>query len=173
MQEIIIGLVVALDVVALYLLLPDVKQRFLLSTWTALLHMVFPIIGFTLGSWMVHILLHWSHLVSSILLFLIGLQLILSTRNRQTFTIPITILAITASLDTFSVSISFGMLNLQKYLFIFSAGLWTFFLSYLSLYIAKSRLKFKGDALKWIAGIALIIFSIQSLIHFSNIFHIE
>lgn len=168
MQEILTGLIVALDVVALYLLLPDVKQRFLLSMWTALLHMIFPVIGFTLGSWMVHILLQWSNLVSSILLFLIGLQLILSTKNRQTIAIPITILAITASLDTFSVSISFGMLNLQKHLFIFSAGAWTFVLSYISLYIAKSHLKIKGDALKWIAGLSLIIISIYSFI-----FHIE
>ena len=164
MQEILTGLIVALDVVALYLLLPDVKQRFLLSVWTAFLHMIFPIIGFTLGSWMVHILLQWSNLVSSILLFSIGLQLILSTKNRQTMAIPITILAITARLDTFSVSISFGMLNLQKYLFIISAGVWTFVLSYISLYIAKSRLKIKGDALKWIAGLALIIISIYSFI---------
>ncbi|PYF07530.1 manganese efflux pump [Ureibacillus chungkukjangi] len=164
MQEIITGLIVALDVVALYLLLPDVKQRFLLSFWTALLHMVFPIIGFTLGSWMVHILLQWSNLVSSILLFSIGLQLILSTKNRQTIAIPIAILAITASLDTFSVSISFGMLNLQKYLFIISAGIWTFVLSYISLYIAKSRLRIKGDALKWIAGLALVGISIYSFI---------
>lgn len=162
------GLIVALDVVALYLLLPDVKQRFLLSIWTALLHMIFPIVGFTVGSWMVSILLQWSNLVSSILLFSIGLQLILSTRNRQTIAIPITILAITASLDTFSVSISFGMLNLQKYLFIFSAGLWTFMLSYISLYIAKKRLKFKGDGLKWLAGSALIIIGIYSFIY-----HIE
>lgn len=168
MQEILTGLIVALDVVALYLLLPDVKQRFLLSLWTALLHMIFPIIGFTVGSWMVHILLQWSNLVSSILLFSIGLQLILSTRNRQTIVIPITILAITASLDTFSVSISFGMLNLQKYLFILSAGLWTFALSYISLYLAKSRLKIKGDALKWIAGMALIIIGIYTFIY-----HIE
>ncbi|MDI7740897.1 manganese efflux pump [Lysinibacillus fusiformis] len=168
MQEILTGLIVALDVVALYLLLPDVKQRFLLSMWTALLHMIFPVIGFTLGNWMVHILLHWSNLVSSILLFSIGLQLILSTRNRQTIAIPITILAITASLDTFSVSISFGMLNLDKYLFIISAGVWTFVLSYISLYIARSHLKIKGDALKWIAGIALIIISIYTFIY-----HIE
>lgn len=165
MQEILIGLIVALDVVALYLLLPDVKQRFVLSFWTALLHMVFPIIGFTLGNWMVHILLQWSNLISSILLFFIGLQLILSTKNRQTIAIPLAILATTASLDTFSVSISFGMLNLQKYLFICSAGIWTFVLSYVSLQIARRRLSFKGDALKWIAGISLIVFSLYTFIN--------
>lgn len=162
MQEILTGLIVALDVVALYLLLPDVKQRFILSLWTAILHMIFPIIGFTLGRWMVHILLQWSNLISSILLFSIGLQLILSTKNRQIMAIPISILAVTASLDTFSVSISFGMLNLQKFLFIFSAGLWTFVLSYISLQLARSRFSIKGDSLKWIAGLSLIVISIYT-----------
>lgn len=164
MQEILTGLIVALDVVALYLLLPDVKQRFILSVWTALLHMIFPIIGFSLGTWMLSVLLQWSNLISSILLFSIGLQLILSSRNRQTIAIPLAILAITASLDTFSVSISFGMLNLQKTLFILSAGIWTFVLSYISLYLAKSSFRVKGEPLKWIAGIALIAIGIYTFI---------
>ena len=166
LQEIVTGFIVALDVVALYLLLPAVKQRFLLALWTAILHMAFPIIGFTLGNWMVKILLQWSTLISSILLFCIGLQLILSTRNRKAITIPITILAITASLDTFSVSISFGMLNLQKYLFIISAGVWTFILSYLSLTVARSRFSIRGDFLKWIAGIALILLGAYTFINY-------
>ncbi|PKC51965.1 phosphotyrosine protein phosphatases I, partial [Rhizophagus irregularis] len=62
--------------------------------------------------------MQWSNLISSTLLFFIGLHLILSTQNRQIKPIPVPILAVSASLDTFSVSISFGMLNLQKYLFI-------------------------------------------------------
>nr|WP_106783515.1 manganese efflux pump [Lysinibacillus timonensis] len=165
MQEILIGLIVALDVVALYLLLPTVKKRFLLAIWTALLHMIFPIIGFTLGNLMVQILTEWSNIISSILLFFIGLHLILSTQDRQIKPIPVSILAISASLDTFSVSISFGMLNLQKYLFIVSAGIWTFFLSYISLTLARrGHRSFKGNSLKWVAGLALILFSIYSFI---------
>ncbi|RKQ17782.1 manganese efflux pump MntP family protein [Ureibacillus endophyticus] len=165
MQEILTGLIVALDVVALYLLLPDVKKRFLLSLWTAILHMIFPIIGYNLGNWMLSILTQWSNLISSILLFFIGLQLILSTKNRQVIAIPLVILAITASLDTFSVSISFGMLNLQKHLFIMSAGIWTFVLSYISLYLAKSHFPIKGAILKWIAGISLLTISILTFIN--------
>ncbi|SOB90007.1 putative Mn2+ efflux pump MntP [Ureibacillus xyleni] len=165
MQEILTGLIVALDVVALYLLLPDVKRRLLLSLWTAILHMIFPIIGYTLGNWMLTLLTHWSNIISSVLLFFIGLQLILSTKNRQVIAIPIVILAITASLDTFSVSISFGMLNLQKHLFIMSAGIWTFVLSYISLHLAKSHIPLKGDVLKWIAGISLLTISILTFIN--------
>ena len=169
MQEIITGLIVALDVVALYLLLPNVKQRFILSLWTALLHMLFPIIGFSLGTLMVQVLLQWSNLISSILLFFIGLQLIMSTKNQGAIAIPVMILAITASLDTFSVSVSFGMLNLHKYLFVFSAGIWTFILSYLSLQLARTSKKIKVNGLKWIAGVSIILMSIFTLIqNFDN-----
>lgn len=164
LQEIFIGLIMALDVVALYLLLPDVKSRFFLSLWTAILHMVFPIIGYSIGHWMLQILMQWANLISSILLFGIGLQLILSTKNRDIMSIPLIILSLTASLDTFSVSVSFGMLNLQKHLFIISAGVWTFILSYISLQLAKSKLPLKGDPLKWFAGISLITIGIYTFI---------
>ncbi|MBB5149993.1 MULTISPECIES: manganese efflux pump MntP [Ureibacillus] len=162
MQEIFSGLIVSLDVVALYLLITDVKSRFLLSMWTAILHMIFPVIGFTLGNWMLQIFMQWSNIVSSILLFFIGLQIILSSKNGHR-TLPIGLLAITASLDTFSVSISFGMLNLQKYYFILSAGIWTFILSYIALHIAKAGILFKGTPFKWIAGLSLITISVYTL----------
>ncbi len=162
MQEIFSGLIVSLDVVALYLLITDVKSRFLLSMWTAILHMIFPVIGFTLGNWMLQIFMQWSNIVSSILLFFIGLQIILSSKNGHR-TLPIGLLAITVSLDTFSVSISFGMLNLQKYYFILSAGIWTFILSYIALHIAKAGILFKGTPFKWIAGLSLITISVYTL----------
>lgn len=163
-REIFTGFIVALDVVALYLLMPGVKNRFLLSLWTAILHVIFPIIGYSIGHWMLQVLMQWANLISSILLFCIGLQLILSTKNRNIISIPLFVLSITASLDTFSVSVSFGMLNLQKYLFIISAGIWTFILSYISLRLANSKLPLKGDPLKWFAGLSLITISIYIFI---------
>lgn len=162
MQELISGLIVSLDVAALYLLIPNVTSRFLLSMWTAILHMIFPVIGFSLGNWMLHFISHWSNIVSSCLLFFIGLQFILSSKNPH-FSIPIGLLAITSSLDTFSVSISFGMLNLQKYYFILSSGIWTFIMSYLALHAAKAGIPIKNAPFKWIAGLSLITISIYTL----------
>ncbi|MED3764161.1 manganese efflux pump MntP family protein [Ureibacillus terrenus] len=162
MQEIVSGLIVSLDVAALYLLVTEVKSRFLLSMWTAILHMVFPVIGFSLGNWMLHILLQWSGIVSSGLLFFIGLQILLSSKNPK-YSVPIGLLAVTASLDTFSVSISFGMLNLQKYYFILSSGIWTFIMSYLALHAAKTGIPIKNAPFKWIAGLSLITISIYTL----------
>ncbi|MEO4054062.1 manganese efflux pump [Solibacillus sp. CAU 1738] len=162
MQEIIMGIVMSFDVVALYLLLPNVSQRFLLSLWTAILHMLFPLIGFQFGSWIGMIITEWAGYISAILLFGIGLQLLLSTKNQHFSYIPLPILAIMSSLDTFSVSVSFGMLNLQMYLFILSAGIATFLLSYAALVIAK-RTFFNGNVFKVVAGILLLCMSVLAL----------
>lgn len=160
MQEIIAGFITVIDVVALFLLLPIVKKRFLLALWTGSLHMFFPLIGFQLGSWAMLYFLDWAKVLSSILLFLVGLQILLSAKKRQVPSIPPALLAITASIDTFSVSVSFGMLNLNTYLFVVSAGLGAFFLSYLSLLIAKKTRAYNGRILNVIAGVALITISI-------------
>lgn len=163
MQEIIIGLIMALDVVTIYVLLPNVKRKFLLSFWTSFLHMLFPLIGFLIGTFIIQILLQWSYLISSILLFLIGLNFLLSSNNRQVISIPLSILAISTSLDTFSVSISFGMLNLRMELFILSAGISTFILSYIALMIAGKNVSTKGNIFRKIIGFSLIAISLYTL----------
>lgn len=163
-QEIVAGLVTVLDVVALYLLLPAVKQRFLLALWTGVLHMALPLIGFQLGDWAVSILLEWGEKISSILLFLIGLHILFSSQKRQISTLHPAILAFTASIDAFSVSVSFGMLNLHKYLFIFTAGIGSFLLSYISLTIARKTSSYRGTSINIIAGLSLITISIFTMI---------
>lgn len=157
------GIVMSFDVVALYLLMPNVSQRFLLSLWTAILHMLFPLIGFHFGSWVGNFITEWSGYISSILLFCIGLQLLLSTKNQQIQYVSLPFLAIMTSLDTFSVSVSFGMLNLQMYLFILSAGIATFLLSYAALVISKKSF-LNGGVFKFMAGIILIGMSILAIL---------
>lgn len=153
----------AFDVVALFLLIPKVSSKLLLAIWTAFLHMLFPLIGFQFGEWLTLFLADWANLLSSILLFCVGLQFLLSSRNKDFPSIPLPILAIAASLDTFSVSLSFGMLNLQKNLFILSAGIGTFLLSYSALLIAERTQAIQGYIFKWIAGLTLITISLLTL----------
>lgn len=163
LEEIIMGMVMSFDVVALYLLMPNVSQRFLLSLWTAILHMLFPLIGFYFGSWVGNMVTEWSGYISAILLFCIGLQLLLSSKDQRIPYISLPFLAVMTSLDTFSVSVSFGMLNLQEYLFILSAGIATFILSYVALVISK-RSFLNGSIFKIIAGIILIGMSILAVL---------
>lgn len=164
LQEIIVGIILALDVVALYILLPAVSQRFLLSVWTAFWHMLFPLLGFKLGSWVSIFMAEWASYLSAILLFCIALQLLLSSKNQHVPQLALPILAIMASIDSFSASVSFGMLNLEKYLFILSAGFGTFLLSYIALIVAKTSI-FNSQIFKMIAGILLLIISVVILLN--------
>lgn len=153
----------AFDVVALYLLVPKVSSKLLLAIWTAFLHALFPLIGFQFGEWLTLLFTEWTNIISSILLFCVGLQFLLSSKNKDFPPIPLPLLAILASFDTFSVSLSFGMLSLQKNLFILSAGVGTFLFSYAALVIAERTHVIQGYFFKWVAGITLITISIISI----------
>ncbi|MBG9454738.1 membrane protein [Lysinibacillus sphaericus] len=157
MQGILAGIITSVDVIGLYVLLPNVKYRFFLSVWTAALHMLFPLLGFELGSYLMRFLLEWGQWISSILLFCMGLHLLLFSRKDEKVTISPILLAVTASLDTFSVSVSFGMLNLEKMVFIISAGVSALICSYGSLVIARKSQTLLGNKFQIITGIFFII----------------
>ncbi|MEQ6356148.1 manganese efflux pump [Lysinibacillus sp. M3] len=157
MQGILAGIITSVDVIGLYVLLPNVKYRFFLSVWTAALHMLFPLLGFELGSYLMRFLLEWGQWISSILLFCMGIHLLLFSRKDEKVTISPILLAVTASLDTFSVSVSFGMLNLEKMVFIISAGVSALICSYGSLVIARKSQTLLGNKFQIITGIFFII----------------
>lgn len=163
MQEIIAGIILALDIVGLYVLLPNVSQRFLLSLWTAIWHVVFPLIGLQLGHIVSHIFTTWATYISAILLFCIGLQLLLSAKSSDIPKKALPLLALIVSIDSFSASVSFGMLNLDKNLFLMSVGSSAFLLSYIALYAAKFSF-LNGRFFKTIAGLLLLMMSIMILL---------
>jgi putative Mn2+ efflux pump MntP len=86
-----------------------------------------------------------------------GLHLLLFSRRNERVTISPILLAVTASLDAFSVSVSFGMLNLEKTVFILSAGLSALICSYGSLVIAHRSQVLLGNKFKIITGVFFII----------------
>jgi len=163
LQGILAGILTSVDVIGLFVLIPNVRYRLFLAVWTATLHMLFPLLGFELGSYLVRFLLEWGQWISSILLFSIGLHLLLSSHKNEKITISPVLLAVTASLDTFSVSVSFGMLNLEKTIFIISAGLSAFICSYGSLVLARRSQVFFGNKIQIIAGIIFIVMSILAI----------
>lgn len=163
MQGILAGILTSVDVIGLYVLSPNVKYRLLLALWTAALHMLFPLLGFELGNYLVRFLLEWGQWISSILLFCIGMHLLLFSHRDEKVTISPILLAVTASLDTFSVSVSFGMLNLEKTIFIISAGISALICAYGSLVIARRSQVFFGNKIQIMAGIVFIIMSILAI----------
>lgn len=164
MQEILTGITMAFDVVAIYIVMSHVKAKFTLALWTSFCHMLFPFFGFYFGEWIAQFLLGWANIFSSILLFCLGIHLLISSKKQDIPVIPLPILAIFVSIDTFSVSLSFGMLHLQRNLFIISAGITTFLLSYATLLLSHKLAFLNGVLLNWLAGITLISISILSLV---------
>lgn len=164
MQEILTGITMAFDVVAIYIVMSNVKAKLTLALWTSFCHMLFPFFGFYFGEWVAGYLLGWANILSAILLFCLGVQLLVSSKNKDFPAIAVPILAVFVSFDTFSVSLSFGMLHLQRNLFIISAGIATFFLSYAALLLSHKFKMLNGMFLNWLAGITLIIISILSLL---------
>lgn len=159
--EIIVGLLMGVDVLAIYVLLPFVKRKLLLSIWTAILHMLFPLLGYVIGDMLYTLFEQAASILSIILLFCIGLQFLLTEEDTDFHINPI-ILAVSVSLDTFSVSVSFGMLNLQKQLFILSAGISAFVCSYSALYFSKKMIKLNRKHLNRLVGVLLVGLSIWS-----------
>lgn len=163
-EEIIVGLLMGVDVLAIYVLLPFVKRKLLLSIWTAVLHMLFPLLGYVIGDMLYILFEQAASILSIILLFCIGLQFLMAEDDNNVHINPL-ILAISVSLDTFSVSVSFGMLNLQKQLFILSAGISAFICSYSALYFSKKMIKLNRKLLNRIVGILLVGLSIWSYLN--------
>lgn len=164
MQEILTGITMAFDVVALYMFMSNTKSKLLLALWTSFCHMLFPFIGFFIGEWMSEFISEWASLLSASLLFCLGLQMLISSKNKEFPAITLPILAVFVSLDTFSVSLSFGMLHLQRNLFIISAGIATFVMSYAALLLSHKLRFLNGTLLNWFAGITLIVIGVLSLL---------
>lgn len=161
-QEILAGLMTAIDVAVIYALLPKMKGRMLLSIWTGLLNILIPLAGFVAGEWSVHFLMNWSMWLSGILLALVGLHMMIHVESKPEPLVSPYILAFFVSLDTFSVSVSFGMLQLDKSVFVLSAGISACILSYAALYLRTSVPLLRSGFLKPLAGLGLIIIGIMS-----------
>ncbi|TQR18096.1 manganese efflux pump [Psychrobacillus soli] len=162
-REIVAGALMSVDVLILFSLVLYRKQIFTLAAWVASLHMLFPLIGYYAGAIMQSYLQYASPYLSGFLLSLVGLQMILARSPKQVPLLSPYLLAVVASIDTFSVSISFGMLRVEKFLFILSSGIF----SYLAVFIAqkvifKHAFLNRGLIMK-LAGVAILLIGIITL----------
>lgn len=162
-QEPVAGLLTAIDVAAVYAVLPLRRKRLLLATWTGLLHMAFPIAGFVAGGAAAALLTGLGVYLSALMLILLGLHMMLSEEGAD-MKLPPYLLAALLSVDSFSVSVSFGMLQLDMFRFILSAGLSAFILSCAALYVRGSVALLGGRKLRVAGGIGLAAMGIYPLV---------
>ena len=156
--EILAGFLMSVDVLILFSLVSYRKQVLTLAAWVASLHMLFPLIGYYAGVLVQTYLQQASPYLSGVLLTLVGLQMVLSKSPKEIPMMPPYILAIVASLDTFSVSISFGMLQVEKFIFILSAGIFAFIgVIVAQKIIYKNTVMNRGMIMKLAGGVLLVM----------------
>ncbi|WP_391119947.1 manganese efflux pump MntP family protein [Psychrobacillus sp. L3] len=162
-REILAGALVSVDVLILFSLVSYRKQVFTIAAWVASLHMLFPLIGYYAGIVVQNYLQQASPYLSGVLLALVGLQMIITQSPKQVPLFSPYLLALVASIDTFSVSISFGMLKVEKLIFILSSGI----LSFLAVFIAQKVIfkhSFMNRAIIMrLAGLVLLLMGILTL----------
>ena len=162
-REILAGGLMSVDVLILFSLVLYRKQILTLAVWVAALHMLFPLIGYYAGVLVQSYLQHASPYLSGVLLSLVGLQMILAQSPKQVPLLSPYILAVVASLDTFSVSISFGMLKVEKMIFILSSGIFSFLaVIFAQKVIFKHAIMNRAIILR-LAGLVLLLMGILTL----------
>ncbi|WP_158541093.1 manganese efflux pump [Sporosarcina sp. BI001-red] len=157
MVEIIAAGVTTIDILVIYTLLHVRKRKWLIALWTAFLNVAFPLLGFMAGELSAQLFSEWSGMLSGVLLGLIGLHMLLQEEDpgASKVTGPL-LIAIAVSLDGFSVSMSFGLMHLDKWLFIVSTGVMSLVLSYFALRTNLTITPHSRKNLRRFAGIVLI-----------------
>ena len=165
-EELFAASITTLDIIVVYALLQVREGRFVLALWTALLNMVLPFLGFLTGEFSAFFFAGWSTLLSGVLLGLIGLHMILQDDEVKSSTMKLhpAIIALAVSVDSFSVSVSFGMLHLNKILFILASGIFSLIFAYVALRFKGPFGMNGGRRLRQFAGLALLVMGVLSCI---------
>lgn len=165
--ELFAAAVTTLDIFVIYILLQVKGRKIILALWTAFLNMLLPLIGFILGEFSTLIFADWSMLLSGVLLGLIGLHMLLEDADEPAKLLNVHpfFIALLVSLDAFSVSVSFGMLQMNKFLFVVASGIFSLFFSLVALYFQKKLSVKSSRGIRQFAGASLIIIGILSWIY--------
>lgn len=167
LSELFAAGVTTIDILVVYVLLQVKGRKITLALWTAILNMLLPLIGFMMGEFSTIFFADWSMLLSGVLLALIGLHMLLEKADEpsKVFNLHPAILAFIVSIDAFSVSVTFGMLQLNKFIFITASGIFSFTFALVALYFQRKLNAKVGQRIQQFAGISLLVMGILSCIH--------
>ncbi|PIC77182.1 hypothetical protein CSV74_07905 [Sporosarcina sp. P19] len=167
MIEIIAAIVTTADILIVYTLLQLRRGRLMIMLWTTILNVLLPLIGFYAGEWVMIFFTGWGHALSSVLLSLIGLHILLSDSEDLSVVNKISpfFLALIVSIDAFGVSVTFGMMQLNKWLFVLASGFFSIIFSAIAfLYTGRLRV-INSTFIRRLAGIVFICMGVLSLIY--------
>lgn len=164
MAELFAAAVTTLDIFVIYVLLQVKGRKIILALWTGLLNMLLPLIGFMMGELSTLIFADWSMVLSGVILSLIGLHMLLEDTDEPNKLLNVhpSLLALLVSLDAFSVSVTFGMLQMNKLLFVVASGMFSLCFALVALYFQKKLSVKGGKRIRRFAGVALLVMGILS-----------
>lgn len=164
MSELLVAGVTTLDILVIYVFIQARGRKVMLALWTAFLNLLLPLLGFLLGELSTTFFTDWSILLSGILLSLIGLHMLLQSSEEQTKFLAIhpALIAFVVSLDAFSVSVTLGMLQLNKFIFIIASCVLAFVFSLVALYFQHKLGIKNGERIRKFAGFTLLVIGILS-----------
>lgn len=145
-------------------------KSIIIASWFATFQLVMPLLGYLFGSYLGNNIRHYSHLVTFILLVLLGIGMIRESNNEydditddvsfKSMIIP----SIATSIDALSVGITFSLLDVNIFLSSIIIFIITFILSIIGVKIGNIfGNKYKAKA-QIVGGIILIIMGIKIII---------
>lgn len=160
--ELIAASITTLDIIIVYALINVREGKLTLAIWTAFLNMLLPFLGFLTGEFSAIFFTGWSTLLSGVLLGLIGVHILLQDEQSPSIKLPPAFLALAVSIDSFTVSVSFGMLQMDKVLFIMASGFLSFVFAYGTLRLKNGISSIRSKRLRQFTGVYFIIMGIFS-----------
>lgn len=166
MIEIIAAIVTTIDILIVYTVLRLRRGRLMIMLWTIILNMALPLVGFYTGEWVMYYFTGWSQALSGALLSLIGLHILLADNEQPSVIAKISpfFLALIVSMDAFTVSVTFGMMQMNKWLFIVASGFFSLVFSTIAL-VATGRMRFvNSTVIRRLAGVVFLVIGVMSFI---------
>lgn len=160
--ELFAASITTIDIIIVYALLNIREGKFTLALWTSFLNMLLPFLGFLAGEFSAMFFTGWSSLLSGVLLSLIGLHILLQDDQSPSLKLHPAFIALAVSIDTFTVSVSFGMMHMNKGLFIVASGVLSLIFAYGTLRLKNGISALRGKRLRQFTGVSFIIIGIIS-----------
>ena len=151
------------------------RNSLIIATSFSFFQMLMPLIGYFLVSKLSPILSDFNHLIASILLFIIGFNMIKESYQEENIKSALSIsellvLSLATSIDAMAVGITFSFLKVNLPLAIFLIGLMAFIFSLIGVNLGKIIGKKFEKKAEILGGVVLIILSLKILLEHFNIF---
>lgn len=168
----LIGLSLSMDAFSLALVYGMVnltsKQKLTLSIIVGIYHFIMPLIGLNFGIFIDNISFINLHIISSIILIYIGIDLIISKEednNIVTNTLGFIMFGLSVSIDSLTVGIGLKAITNNYLLAAITFSLTSLIFTYLGLILGNTIGKKVGSYAKTIGGVILIIIAILLFIN--------